>query len=146
MGNNKLHSTINLRCIGSFSDFGDILIAMFLPELSDKLSDVYTAPIGHLGLAVGNVRRVRRFSPPLLYGITKPQWDNSLAPGRSENHFKIIVFGVLFMADEFSAEKNIEIYFWGSFNSLAPGDVKVILKVYFSNSFHKFISWALSVK
>ena len=38
---------------------------MFLPELSDKLSDVYIASIGHLGLAVGNVRRVRRFSPPL---------------------------------------------------------------------------------
>ena len=34
---------------------------MFLPELSDKLSDVYMAPIGHLGLAVGNVQRVRRF-------------------------------------------------------------------------------------
>ena len=67
MGNNKLHSTIYLRWIGSFSDFGDILIAMFLPELSDKLSDVYTAPIGHLGHAVGNVRRVRRFSPPLHY-------------------------------------------------------------------------------
>ena len=65
MGNNKLHSTIYLRCIGSISDFGDILIAMFLPELSDKLSDVYTAPIGHLGLAVGNVRR---FSPPLILG------------------------------------------------------------------------------
>ena len=67
MGNNKLHSTIYLRWIGSYSDFGDILIAMFLPELSDKLSDVYTAPIGHLGHAVGNVRRVRRFSPPLIY-------------------------------------------------------------------------------